>query len=99
MQTIKYGFDTTKSACHGIDVNTFFPVGKTGRRKAGVDTSRVAMQRQVIAEFCNVCVVRVDCLRLAMRYNEMDGMAITGVWGGTTEEDRRNIADVEQHVA
>lgn len=93
MQTITYGFDPTEGACHGQDVNTFFPSGKTGRRKNGVNTSRLAMQEQVIAQFCSVCIVRAECLNLAFRYNDMEGLAVTGVWGSTEDERRRLRAD------
>ena len=35
---------------------------------------------------CNECVVKVDCLEYAITSNQD-----SGVWGGTTEEERKSI--------
>ncbi len=63
-----------EGACRGEDPELFFPV--LGR----VDRTDKALS------ICDVCVVREECLRFALR----DGVQ-HGIWGGRTEQQRRRI--------
>jgi hypothetical protein len=62
-------------ACGDAPRGTFFPT-KGGN----------AASRAVIARYCNNCPVRVDCLDYAMEAGPM----LTGIWGGTTQNWRRD---------
>ena len=35
---------------------------------------------------CNECPVKIDCLEYAINTNQD-----SGIWGGTTEEERKNL--------
>lgn len=65
------------AACRNTDPDVFFPVGTTGEA--------VAENKAAIA-VCQRCPVRERCLEFAMATNQRDG-----VWGGTSEEDRRRM--------
>lgn len=45
------------------------------------------------ADACDVCIVQPQCLRYALDNGE------SGIWGGTTEEDRRALRRREQRRA
>ena len=62
------------AACRDVDPDLFFPLGT-----AGVSLPQVEQARRV----CRKCPVSKTCLRWALD----NGAA--GVWGGTTEEERR----------
>ena len=62
-------------ACLTADPNLFFPVTSAG---AG------ARQQEEAKAFCRRCEVRPRCLAFALRTSEAHG-----VWGGTTEDERR----------
>ena len=64
-----------QARCLDEDPDLFFPIGSTG--PAIVQANRA---KQV----CRQCPVIEDCLEWALR-NYQDA----GVWGGTTEEERR----------
>lgn len=65
------------AACLGADPEMFFPVGSSGPAEAEVlDAKRV----------CGQCPVSVPCLRWALSHG-----VTAGVWGGTTEEERRRL--------
>jgi len=66
-----------KAACRDTDPALFFPVGTTGN---AVD--QIASAKQV----CLSCMSRDACLEFALATNQD-----TGVWGGTSEEERRVI--------
>jgi len=61
-------------ACAGADPDLFFPIA-TGAVAAG--------QVKKALRICAGCGVRQQCLDWAMHSGEM-----TGVWGGTTAEER-----------
>lgn len=63
------------AACKDIDPNLFFPVGVTGAAVDQIDTAK---------SICSGCPVRMDCLDFAITTNQE-----FGVWGGTTEDERR----------
>ena len=53
----------------------FFPVGSTGQ---------ALLQLSKAKETCNQCTVKIECLQFAIDTNQD-----SGVWGGTSEEERR----------
>lgn len=63
------------AACRDTDPDLFFPVGSTG---AAVD--QIASAKAV----CVSCRCKDACLDFALTTNQD-----TGVWGGTSEEERR----------
>jgi WhiB family redox-sensing transcriptional regulator len=56
----------------------FFPLGTTGLG---------AQQAAEAVRFCGRCSAREECLSYAL-----DNGITDGVWGGTTEEQRRRLA-------
>lgn len=66
------------AACRDVDPELFFPIGKTGPAVA----QQIAAARQV----CLGCTVREPCLSWAVASGQD-----AGVWGGTTEEERRRL--------
>ena len=66
-----------EAACRDASPNLFFPIGATGEA-----IGQIAVAKQV----CGGCCVRADCLEFALATNQE-----SGVWGGTTEEERRRI--------
>ena len=65
------------AACRHADPDLFFPVGTTGD---AIDDTEAAIS------LCRRCPVREQCLEFAMVTNQRDG-----IWGGTSEEDRRRM--------
>jgi WhiB family transcriptional regulator, redox-sensing transcriptional regulator len=63
------------AACRTSDPDLFFPVGATGPA-----IPQIAEARRV----CQGCPVRAACLDWALRHDQA-----YGIWGGTTEEERR----------
>jgi WhiB family redox-sensing transcriptional regulator len=59
-----------------MDPDLFFPIGTAGESVVQIDEAR---------EVCRTCPVCGPCLRWALD----SGSA--GVWGGTTEEERRTL--------
>ena len=66
-----------EAKCLGSNPDIFFPMGKTGEPLA---------QAQAAKRVCEACLVRNPCLQFALETNQE-----TGVWGGTTEEERRSV--------
>ena len=66
----------SKGACVGCDPAQFFPTKRVGSRAA----------KKAARAMCAACPVKDDCLAFAMR-----DPYVLGVWGGTTEEDRRQL--------
>ncbi len=64
------------AACREMDPDLFFPIGTAGESVVQIDEAR---------EVCRTCPVCGPCLRWALD----SGSA--GVWGGTTEEERRTL--------
>jgi WhiB family redox-sensing transcriptional regulator len=64
-------------ACRDEDPELFFPIAS-----AGPGSAQVAAAKAV----CARCTVREACLRFALRANQDHG-----VWGGTSEEERRML--------
>ena len=65
------------AACLDADPDLFFPVGTTGPAQDQVDEAK---------RICLACPVRERCLAWAL---ELD--AASGIWGGTTEDERRAL--------
>lgn len=65
------------AACRHADPDLFFPVGTTGP---------ALRQIAEALAICQACPVRAPCLTWAL-----DQGISSGVWGGTTEDERRAI--------
>ena len=65
------------ASCRDTDPALFFPVGTTG---AALD--QIAAAKSV----CFGCAARAECLEFALESNQD-----SGVWGGLSEEERRQI--------
>ncbi|MGH3395843.1 MAG: WhiB family transcriptional regulator [Streptosporangiaceae bacterium] len=65
----------TRSACLSADPDLFFPISATAAA-----TPQVARAKAI----CAGCPVRSACLSFAMAHRE-----VMGIWGGTTDEERR----------
>ncbi len=63
--------------CRDTDPDLFFPVGTTGQALVQIDRAK---------EVCNQCTVRTECLEYALETNQD-----SGIWGGTSEEERRKL--------
>ncbi len=65
------------AACRDTDPDLFFPVGTTGQAIDQIDAARGV---------CLSCEVREPCLEFALATNQE-----SGVWGATSEEERRKL--------
>ena len=65
------------AACRDTDPDLFFPVGTTGPA-----IEQIASAKAV----CGECDAQSDCLEFALATNQD-----SGVWGGTSEEERRKL--------
>lgn len=63
--------------CRNTDPELFFPIGTTGYAVIAVEEAK---------RVCGECVVTDDCLDYALATNQD-----SGIWGGLSEEERRNI--------
>ncbi len=66
-----------QAACRDTDPDLFFPVGTTG---LAVD------QIEAAKGVCRECAAASLCLEFALATNQE-----AGVWGGTSEEERRKL--------
>lgn len=66
-----------RAACRDEDSELFFPLGKGATAEA---------QERKAKAVCARCPVRDDCLNWALETGQ-DG----GVWGGTSEDERRAL--------
>ncbi|MEU6277041.1 WhiB family transcriptional regulator [Streptomyces populi] len=66
------------ASCRTVDPDLFFPIGSTGP---------ALLQIQEAKAVCAGCPVREECLRWAL-----DTDQTVGVWGGTSEAERRALA-------
>lgn len=67
----------SRAACSEIDPDLFFPVGVTGPAVAQIASAKAV---------CAGCSVQPECLEFAIATNQE-----YGVWGGTSEEERRSL--------
>ncbi|KOX22200.1 WhiB family transcriptional regulator [Nocardiopsis sp. NRRL B-16309] len=65
------------AACRDEDPELFFPIGNFGPALIQIEEAKAV---------CNSCPVSAACLRWALDSGQ-DG----GVWGGTSEDERRRI--------
>lgn len=65
------------AACRDTDPDLFFPVGTTGPAIEQIENAKAV---------CGQCEVRESCLEFALTTNQD-----SGIWGGTSEEERRKI--------
>lgn len=65
------------AACRQEDPDLFFPIGTTGPAQ---------VQTQQAKAVCQQCPVREQCLAWALETDQT-----IGVWGGTTELERRAL--------
>jgi WhiB family redox-sensing transcriptional regulator len=66
------------AACREEDPELFFPIGTTGPALRQIEQAK---------EVCHGCSVIDDCLSWALETGQE-----AGVWGGTSEDERRVIA-------
>jgi WhiB family redox-sensing transcriptional regulator len=62
------------AACRDVDPDLFFPLGPVGASLPQIEQAK---------QVCRTCPVSKTCLRWALDNED------AGVWGGTTEEERR----------
>lgn len=65
------------ASCREVEPDLFFPVGVTGPAELQIATAKAV---------CGGCTVREECLEFAVQTNQE-----YGVWGGTSEEERRTL--------
>ena len=65
------------AACQDADPDLFFPIGTTGPALDQIDEAK---------RICLACPVRRRCLAWALELG-----AASGIWGGTTEGERRAL--------
>jgi WhiB family transcriptional regulator, redox-sensing transcriptional regulator len=63
------------AACRNVDPDLFFPFGTAGASLAEIEEAK---------QVCRTCPVSAACLRWALDSGD------DGVWGGTTENERRS---------
>jgi WhiB family redox-sensing transcriptional regulator len=63
------------AACSRLDPDLFFPVSTSGASLVDIEAAKRVCQR---------CPVTTPCLRWALDLGQ-----VSGIWGGTTEEERR----------
>ncbi|WP_026460577.1 WhiB family transcriptional regulator [Schaalia suimastitidis] len=67
----------SEAACLHVDPELFFPIGNTGPAIAQAAEAKAV---------CATCSVQAICLQWAIDNNQD-----SGVWGGTSEEERRSL--------
>ncbi|MGF1597722.1 MAG: WhiB family transcriptional regulator [Acidimicrobiales bacterium] len=65
------------ASCRDTSPELFFPIGTTGQAVEQIDAARMV---------CMGCPSRIPCLEFALTTNQD-----SGVWGATSEEDRRHL--------
>ena len=65
------------ASCRDTNPDLFFPVGTTGPAIEQIEAAKAV---------CRECEVRRPCLEFALTTNQD-----AGIWGGTSEEERRKL--------
>ncbi len=65
------------ATCRFADVEMFFPIGDSDEAEEAVTAAKA---------MCRTCPVRIACLEFALETRQVDG-----IWGGTTEDERRRL--------
>lgn len=68
----------TEALCRGVETDLFFPAGELGEEPV--------QQAEAAKAVCARCPVQTECLEYALATDQA-----FGVWGGTTEAERRSI--------
>jgi len=66
-----------RASCRDTDPDLFFPIGTTGAAIEQIESAKAV---------CRACEVQSACLEFALATNQE-----AGVWGGTSEEERRKL--------
>ena len=66
-----------RASCRTVEPDLFFPVGTTGVALVQIEHAK---------SVCGTCDVKDACLEFALATNQE-----SGVWGGTSEEERRKL--------
>ncbi|MDG2114192.1 MAG: WhiB family transcriptional regulator [Actinomycetota bacterium] len=74
---LESGVWRSTASCRDTDPALFFPVGTTGAALDQIATAKAV---------CSDCHAKDLCLEFALKTNQD-----SGVWGGTSEEERRQI--------
>lgn len=69
------------AVCVDVDPELFFPVSAEG-------SMPYLMQLRKARDVCGVCPVWRQCVDEAVRFG------LVGIWGGTTERERRSLRSV-----
>jgi WhiB family redox-sensing transcriptional regulator len=70
------------AACRDTDPELFFPIGNAGPGQQQLDRAK---------QVCAGCQVRTPCLEWALASGQE-----AGVWGGTSEDERRALRRMRQ---
>lgn len=82
-----------KGKCEGLNPQIFFPLSKGGRLSEGAPRrDKNTLEREVADKYCTGCLAKVECLEMAFFYEHMTGHVQEGVWGGTTQKERRSMS-------
>jgi WhiB family transcriptional regulator, redox-sensing transcriptional regulator len=73
------------AACKSAPPELFFPISASGAGERDA-----AQARQI----CSSCRVRSECLAYALETRQ-----VHGIWGGTTEDERRRLTQRERKAA
>ena len=76
----------TQAACIDMPVEIFFPT----------PGPQLYKHVKLALKVCHACPVRSDCLEYALSF---DDLALPGIYGGTTERERRRIHHDRQRSA
>jgi WhiB family redox-sensing transcriptional regulator len=68
---------SAEGACRSTEPDLFFPIGRT---------NGLSPQAQQAKRICGACGVRAACLDYALA-----APSLTGIWGGTDEQERRAL--------
>lgn len=78
-RTIEWDIDDWReqASCRDTDPDLFFPVGTTGPAVEQITAAKAV---------CHECSARLACLEFALETNQE-----AGIWGGTSEDERRKL--------
>jgi WhiB family redox-sensing transcriptional regulator len=66
-----------RAACRNTEPELFFPIGTTGPALIQIEAAKLV---------CQACEAQEACLEFALATNQE-----SGIWGGTSEEERRKL--------
>ncbi|HYI60671.1 MAG TPA: WhiB family transcriptional regulator [Acidimicrobiales bacterium] len=72
------------AACQDTDPDLFFPVGTTGPAIEQIENAKAV---------CRACSAQTLCLEYALDTNQD-----SGIWGGTSEDERRQLRKQAQRA-